>query len=54
MSSHHGLAYEAAHFASLVSDGFTESPPLPLDETVAIMEVLDDIRAQLGARFPGE
>jgi len=51
---HQGLAYEAAHFAQLVSDGFTESPQLPLDETVAIMEVLDTIRAQLKVRFPGE
>ena len=52
--AHQGLAYEAAHFAQLVSDGFTESPQMPLDETVAIMEVLDSIRAQLKVRFPGE
>ena len=51
---HHGLAYEAAHFAQLVSDGFTESPKLPLDETIAIMELLDSIRAQVKVRFPGE
>ncbi len=52
--AHQGLAFEAAHFAQLVSDGFTESPQMPLDETVAIMEVLDSIRAQLKVRFPGE
>ena len=52
--AHQGLAYEAAHFAQLVSDGFTESPQMPLDETVAIMEVLDSIRSQLKVRFPGE
>ncbi len=51
---HQGLAYEAAHFAQLVADGFTESPRLPLDETVAIMEVLDEIRSQVRVRFPGE
>lgn len=51
---HHGLAYEAAHFAQLVADGFTESPRLPLDETVAIMEVLDEIRSQVKVRYPGE
>jgi predicted dehydrogenase len=51
---HQGLAYEAAHFAQLVSDGFTESPQLPPDETVAIMEVLDTIRSQVKVRFPGE
>lgn len=51
---HQGLAYEAAHFAQLVADGFTESPQLPLDETVAILEVLDEIRSQIKVRFPGE
>lgn len=51
---HHGLAHEAAHFAQLVADGFTESPRLPLDETVAIMEVLDQIRGQVKVRYPGE
>ncbi len=51
---HQGLAYEAAHFAQLVADGFTESPRLPLDETVAIIEVLDEIRSQVRVRYPGE
>jgi predicted dehydrogenase len=54
VSSHLGLAYEAAHFASLVADGYTESPTLPLDDTIAIMEILDDIRRQVGVRYPGE
>jgi len=52
MVGHQGLAYEAAHFAEMVTDGFTESPQLPLSETLEIMEVLDDIRRQLGVRFP--
>ncbi|MCA0296588.1 MAG: Gfo/Idh/MocA family oxidoreductase [Actinobacteria bacterium] len=54
LTGHHGLAFEAAHFAQLVADGFTESPQLPLDETVAIMEVLDEIRSQVRVRYPGE
>ena len=37
MVGHQGLVYEAAHFAQLIADGFTESPQLPLDESVAIM-----------------
>jgi predicted dehydrogenase len=52
MVAHEGLAYEAAHFAQLIVDGFTESPQLPLAETVAIMEVLDEVRHELGVRFP--
>ena len=54
IAGHQGLAHEAAHFAQLISDGFTESPQLGLDETVSIMETLDLIRAQRGVRFPGE
>ena len=53
-SREHGLAYEAAEFARLLEQGRTESDLLPLDETVRIMQVLDDVRAQLGVRFPGE
>lgn len=47
LQRHHGLVYEAAHFAQLVADGRGESPLLPLDETIAIMGLLDDIRGQL-------
>lgn len=50
----HGLAYEAAEFARLLGAGRTESDLLPLDETVRLMQVLDEVRAQLGVRFPGE
>lgn len=51
---HQGLAYEAAHFAQVVADGFTESPQLPVEETIAVMEVLDEIRGQVKVRYPGE
>ncbi|MGC3995140.1 MAG: Gfo/Idh/MocA family oxidoreductase [Propionicimonas sp.] len=54
LHSHHALAFEGAHFAQLVADGRTESPLLPLDETVAIMDVLDRIRGQVGVVYPGE
>jgi predicted dehydrogenase len=54
VTSHLGLAYEAAHFASLVADGYTESPTLPLDDTITVMETLDEIRRQVGVRYPGE
>lgn len=51
---HEAMSHEAAHFAQLVFDGNRESPLLPLSETVAIMEVMDEIRAQVGVRYPGE
>ena len=50
----HGLAYEAAEFARLLAAGKTESDLMPLDETVRMLQVLDDVRRQLGVRFPGE
>jgi predicted dehydrogenase len=39
-----GLRFEAAEVALRIRHGETESPHLPLDETVAIMETLDEIR----------
>ncbi len=48
----HGLAYEAAEFARLLTAGDTESTLMPLAETLQIMRVLDTVRAQLGVRFP--
>lgn len=53
-AGHKGMCHEAAHFAQLVADGQLESPLLPLAETVAIMEIMDEVRAQLGVRYPGE
>ena len=46
---HEGLCYQAAHLAQQVADGRTESPLLPLDETVSIMETMDEIRRQIAA-----
>jgi predicted dehydrogenase len=51
---HEGLAYEAAHFATLLREGRTESPLLPLDETLTIMRTLDEIRHQIGLVYPNE
>ena len=53
-SREHGLAYEAAEFARLLADGRTESDLMPLAETLRLMQVLDEVRGQLGVRFPGE
>jgi predicted dehydrogenase len=42
-----GLCFEAAEAAYRIANGFTESPYLPLQETVAVMKTLDTIRAQI-------
>jgi predicted dehydrogenase len=44
-----GLRFEVAEVHRCLADGLTESPGMPLDETVAIAGVLDAVRAQLGA-----
>ena len=49
-----GLAYEAAHMATLVRDGATDSPLMPLEETVSVMETMDEIRRQIGLVYPEE
>jgi hypothetical protein len=51
---HDGLAYQAAHFAGLLADGVAESPLLPLRESLSIMRTMDEIRHQIGLRYPGE
>ncbi|MDQ6687057.1 MAG: Gfo/Idh/MocA family oxidoreductase [Actinomycetota bacterium] len=50
----HGLGFEAAEVARCVAAQMTESPLLPWAETVRVMELLDDVRRQLGVVFPGE
>lgn len=46
-----GLREEAAEVARLVAEGERESPHLPLDETVSIMETLDEVRRQIGLTY---
>lgn len=49
-----GYNYEAAEVGRCLRAGATESATMPLDETLAIMRVLDALRAQWGLRYPGE
>ncbi len=49
-----GYNYEAAEVGRCLRAGELESPSMTLDETVAIMEVLDRIRGQWGLKYPME
>ncbi len=49
-----GLAYEAREVMRCLREGLTESPTMPLDESLAIMRTLDELRRQAGLRFPEE
>ena len=46
-----GMQHEAAEVNRCLRAGLTESPLLPLDETVAIMDVLDEVRRQIGLDY---
>lgn len=52
--AHDGLAHEAAHAMDRIRAGHCESDVIPLATTVSTMELLDDIRAQLGVIYPEE
>ncbi len=49
-----GYNYEAAEVGRCLRAGLLESPTMPLDETIAILDVLDRIRAQWGLKYPME
>jgi len=53
-SAAHGLHFEAVEAARRISAGETQSPLMPWDETIRVMQVLDEARRQLGVRYPGE
>ncbi|WP_459644980.1 Gfo/Idh/MocA family protein [Kineococcus sp. NUM-3379] len=49
-----GYQFEAAEVERCLRAGLAESPAMPLEETVALMEAMDAIRHQVGVRYPGE
>lgn len=49
-----GMQYQALAAERLVAEGNLTGDTLAIDETVAIMGTLDDIRSQIGLRYPGE
>jgi predicted dehydrogenase len=46
-----GYTHEAREVARCLRTGETESPLVPLDETLALMRLMDRIRDQLGVRY---
>lgn len=49
-----GLANEAMEVARCLRNGETESPLVPLDDTVAILRVTDRIRSKIGLRYAAD
>lgn len=49
-----GHHYQFDHAAECVRAGMTESPVMPMEESVRLMEIMTEIRAAHGIRYPGE
>lgn len=49
-----GYSFEAEEVGRCLQAGLTESPVMTLDESVAIMKLLDQVRGQWGLKYPGE
>ena len=50
----HGLREQAVEFAHVIKSGAKESPILTWDDTIAIMEIMDTVRTQIGLKYPFE
>jgi predicted dehydrogenase len=49
-----GYEYEVLSCIKALKEGITECPEMPLSETLKIMKLMDEIRAQWGMRYPCE
>ncbi len=49
-----GLEHEIREVHRCLAEGRTESATMPLSETVRLATVMDDLRGQIGLRYPGE
>jgi dihydrodiol dehydrogenase / D-xylose 1-dehydrogenase (NADP) len=49
-----GYEYEAMEVMRCIRAGMLESPTMPLDESLQIMETMDRVRGMIGLKYPGE
>jgi predicted dehydrogenase len=49
-----GLRFQAIEAGRCMREGLTESPLLPLDDTLSVMRTMDEVRRQVGVVYPGE
>lgn len=50
----YGMQFEAEHVHKCLKNGLTQSPVMPLDESLAIMQTMDKIRRQWKLKYPDE
>ncbi|UZX02297.1 Gfo/Idh/MocA family oxidoreductase [Arthrobacter sp. CDRTa11] len=49
-----GYAYELREVTRCIQQGLTESPVMPLDDSLNTMRLFDGVRAQLGVSYPND
>ncbi len=49
-----GYEYEVMEAAEMIRQGKLECPSMPHEETIYICEEMDELRRQMGVRYPGE
>ena len=49
-----GLRHQAVEVARCVAEGLTESPMRTAADTLTVMDLMDDVRRQIGLRYPQE
>jgi len=49
-----GYTYELREVTRCVQQGLTESPVMPLEDSVNVMRLFDGVRSQLGIRYPND
>ena len=49
-----GFEYQIEEAVNCIREGLLESPRMPHDQTLANMQLMDDIRAEIGLRYPFE
>lgn len=49
-----GFVYEAQAVMEAIRNGQTECEEYPLDDSLAVMRICDDVRRQLGVKWPFE
>lgn len=53
-AGHAGMAFEIAEVGRCLDQGRIQSPRLPWQDTVDVLRLLDEARAQVGVVYPGE
>ena len=49
-----GYVYELREVTRCIQQGLTESPVMPLEDTLNTMRLFDGVRAQLGVSYPND